>query len=145
MSVSHSRFQSSTLLPSVYLVTPTFYLTFFDTSLSPLSFFPYFLSPPRPSFPSPLLSIFLSFIVLCAFLPFGVPSSSSAYPLYKQYDSSYSFIYSFQSNSFSFPFTSPSVFAWTPQGNPSSYFYSCWCERICDAALLLSKLSANIG
>jgi len=29
MSVSHSRFQSSTLVPSVYLVTPTFYLPFF--------------------------------------------------------------------------------------------------------------------
>lgn len=84
MSVSHSRFQPSTLVPSVYLVTPTFYLPFltllfhsfpiFSALLFRLFhlpfcqfFFPLLCSAFLFSSVLILLSLRLSFIVFCVF------------------------------------------------------------------------------
>jgi len=86
MSVSHSRFPSSTLVPSVYLVTPTFYLPFLTLLFllfhsfhifSALLFRPFHLPFCQFFFPLScsaflfssvlLLSLRLSFVMFCVF------------------------------------------------------------------------------
>jgi len=69
MSVSHSRFQPSSLLPSVYLVTPSFYLPFLTLLFLLFHSFPIFSALLVSLFHIPFCQSFFPLLCSAFFFP----------------------------------------------------------------------------